>query len=207
MKMGSRARPAIPPIPTGTYIAVCIGVVELGRQESVYNGKTRYTDKVRIIFEIPSQRIEVDGEEVPRWISRDFALTSAPNGNLRGFVQTWLGKTFSDMDAGEFELFDLLGQQAMLSTVVSEDGKYANINSAIPLPDGMIAPPATSQFIKFDVEEWDDDAFAALPEYLQKKIMNSMEYRDKHLPEDTVSVEAAEAAASAAAESEGRAPF
>lgn len=203
MKVKERARAAIPPVEPGTYFAVCIGVVDLGEQETNFNNKTRYTNQVQIIFELPEELIEVDGEQQPRWLSRKFTVSASAKGSLRPFIEAWQGKKFSDEGFADFELFDLVGKAAMLSVVLSEDGQYANIAGAAALPKGLPAPKAKSEFITFDVEAWDQAAFERLPEYLQELIKNSSQYKREHAPEGEVSVEAAAAAASEAAE----APF
>ena len=202
MKLGSRAKPAIPPVEPGTYFAVCIGAVDLGEQETSYNNKTKYVNQLQIIFELPSELIEIDGEEQPRQLSRRFAVSLSTKSNLRKFIETWYGKKFTDDAIREFDTRELLGRPAMLSVVLSEDGNYANIASAAALPKGMEAPKARSELIDFDVEEWDDAAFQKLPEWLQELIKKSTQYKSDHLPEDEVSVEAAEQAASQAAEAE-----
>ena len=130
MKLGSRAKPAIPPVEPGTYFAVCIGAVDLGEQETTYNNKTRYTNQLQIIFELPSELIEIDGEEQPRQLSRRFAVSLSTKSNLRKFIETWYGKKFTDDAIREFDTRELLGKPAMLSVVLSEDGNYANIASA-----------------------------------------------------------------------------
>ena len=202
MKLGSRAKPAIPPVEPGTYFAVCIGAVDLGEQETTYNNKTRYANQLQIIFELPSELIEIDGEEQPRQLSRRFSVSLSTKSNLRKFIETWYGKKFTDDAIREFDTRELLGKPAMLSVVLSEDGNYANIASAAALPKGMEAPKAKSELIDFDVEEWDDEAFRKLPEWLQELIKKSTQYKSNHLPEDEVSVEAAEQAASQAAEAD-----
>lgn len=202
MKLGSRAKPAIPPVEPGTYFAVCIGAVDLGEQETTYNNKTKYTNQLQIIFELPSELIEIDGEEQPRQLSRRFAVSLSTKSNLRKFIETWYGKKFTDDAIREFDTRELLGKPAMLSVVLSEDGNYANIAGAAALPKGMEAPKAKSELIDFDVEEWDDEAFQKLPEWLQELIKKSTQYKSDHLPEDEVSVEAAEQAASQAAEAD-----
>lgn len=202
MKLGSRAKPAIPPVEPGTYFAVCIGAVDLGEQETTYNNKTRYTNQLQIIFELPSELIEIDGEEQPRQLSRRFAVSLSTKSNLRKFIETWYGKKFTDDAIREFDTRELLGKPAMLSVVLSEDGNYANIASAAALPKGMEAPKAKSELIDFDVEDWDDAAFQKLPEWLQELIKKSTQYKSDHLPEDEVSIEAAEQAASQAAEAD-----
>lgn len=202
MKLGSRAKPAIPPVEPGTYFAVCIGAVDLGEQETSYNNKTKYVNQLQIIFELPSELIEIDGEEQPRQLSRRFAVSLSTKSNLRKFIETWYGKKFTDDAIREFDTRELLGRPAMLSVVLGEDGNYANIASAAALPKGMEAPKTRSELIDFDVEEWDDEAFQKLPEWLQELIKKSTQYKSDHLPEDEVSVEAAEQAASQAAEAE-----
>lgn len=207
MKVGSRTKPAIPPVEPGTYFAVCIGVIDLGEQETAYNGNTRYVNQMQIIFELPEELIEVDGEMQPRWLSRRFAVAASNKAALRRFIEAWQGRKFADESFREFELFELLGKAAMLSVVLSEDGQYANIASAAALPKGMPAIKAKSEYLSFDVDEWDDAAFEKLPEYLQELIKKSTQYKAAHLPESEVSVEAAEAAAGAAAAEEGGVPF
>ena len=202
MKLGSRAKPAIPPVEPGTYFAVCIGAVDLGEQETTYNGKTRYVNQMQLIFELPEELIEVDGEMQPRWLSRRFTVSVSNKSKLRQFIETWYGKKFSDDAFREFDSDELLGRPAMLSVVLSEDGAYANIASASALPKGVPAPKAKSEYLTFNVEAWDDIAFEKLPEYLQELIKKSSQYKAAHLPEDVVSVEAAEQAAAQAAEAE-----
>lgn len=206
MKIGSRAKPAIPPVEPGTYFAVCIGSVDLGEQETTYNNKTKYVNQVQLIFELPGELIEVDGEMQPRWLSRRFTVSSSNKSNLRKFVEAWLAKKFSDQEFPEFDTNDLVGRPAMLSVVLSEDGQYANIVSAAALPKGVPAPVAKSPFIRFDIDNWDDKTFDTMPEYLQELIQNSTQYKSAHMPVEEVSVEAATVAASQAAEAEGGNP-
>jgi hypothetical protein len=202
MKLGSRAKPAIPPVEPGTYFAVCIGAIDLGEQETTFSGKTKYVNQMQIIFELPSELITIDGEEQPRQLSRKFTVSTSSKSNLRQFIETWYGKKFTDDAFCEFDTIELLGKPAMLSVVASENGQYANIASAAALPKGMAAPVAKSQMIEFDLDAWDDEKFAALPEWLQERITKSTQYKAMHLPTDEVSVEAAMEAVSKAAEAE-----
>lgn len=191
MLVGSRVKAKIPPVEPGVYPAVCIGVVDLGEQETQFKGKTRYADKVKLIFELPGETLEVDGEDKPRQLSRDFTLSSSPKAALRQFVSQWMGKSFSDDDFAEFELYDLLGRAGLLNVVHSEDGQYANIGGCTAIPKGMPAPQTTTPFLTFDTFEWTEAAFDALPEYIQERLKRSTQYRNRHLPGEVVSVEAA----------------
>lgn len=205
MKIGTRAKAKIPPVEPGVYPAVCIGVVDLGEQELTFKGKTRYVNQVKIIFELPGELVEVDGEENPRQLSRNFTFSTSPKSALRQVISQWAGKAIKDDDFAEFDLFALLGRGGLLNVVHSEDGQYANISGVTAMPKGIPAPKTTTAYIKFDTEEWTEEAFDALPEYLQEALKNSTQYRNRHLPEETVSVEAA--AAQAAADAEEEVPF
>lgn len=202
MTVGSRAKPSIPPVEPGSYLARCVGVVDLGEQEAEYKGKTKYADKIKLIFELPTERITIDGEDLPRQLSRNFTLSSSKKGSLRQFISAWLSKSFTDGEFSDFELFDLLQYPALLSVVHSEDGQYANIAGAMAVPRGMDVPAAQSDLIRFDTQKWDDSAFDALPEYLQEQLKRSTQYRNMHLPDQEVSVEAAAAEAAETASAE-----
>ena len=56
------------PIEPGAYPARCVGVVDLGIQHNDFNNKDQ--EKVRLIFELPTERVQVDGEDKPRWLSK-----------------------------------------------------------------------------------------------------------------------------------------
>lgn len=202
MTVGSRAKPSIPPVEPGSYLARCVGVVDLGEQEVEYKGKTRYSDKVKLIFELPTERITIDGENLPRQLSRNFTFSVSKKGSLRQFISAWLSRSFTDGEFSEFDLFSLLRHPALLSVVHSEDGQYANIAGAMAVPRGMDVPTAQSDLIRFDTQEWDDSAFDALPEYLQDQLKRSTQYRNMHLPDQEVSVEAAAAEAAETASAE-----
>lgn len=202
MTVGSRAKPSIPPVEPGSYLARCVGVVDLGEQEVEYKGKTRYSDKVKLIFELPTERITIDGENLPRQLSRNFTFSVSKKGSLRQFISAWLSRSFTDSEFSELDLFSLLRRPALLSVVHSEDGQYANIAGAMAVPRGMDVPVAQSDLIRFDTQEWDDSAFDALPEYLQDQLKRSTQYRNMHLPDQEVSVEAAAAEAAETASAE-----
>ena len=85
-------------------MAVCIGVIDLGEQYSeVYKN---YANKVLLIFEFPTEMVEVDGEKKPRWISREFTFSTSKKSKLLEFIGSWNGKQYTAESFGEVELFD-----------------------------------------------------------------------------------------------------
>ena len=190
MKVKNRARPKLPPVEPGVYIAVCVYSIDLGEQLCEYKDKTKsYNNQVRLGFELIGETVEIDGKQEPRVLSRTLNFTQSKNGGLRKFVQSWLGKTFTDDEFRELDTNDLVGTPAQLSVVLNESGEYANIDTIMQLPRGMAAPSPASALIRYDMEPWDDDAFAALPDWAQEMIKKSTQYQKLHVPTDPVDMD------------------
>lgn len=189
MKIKDRAKPKLPPVEPGVYIAVCIGVIDLGEQ---YSEKFKsYSNKVKFIWEIPSETVEVDGKQEPRQLSKEFTISSSKKGNLRGFISSWNSKTYTDDEFLELDLFDQIGLSCQLNVVLNESGEYANVDNIMPLPKGFPAPVSKTDPIKWDMDNWDDKAFEKLPEWTREQIKKSTQYQKEHAPTDTVEVKSA----------------
>ena len=62
LKVKDRAKPKLPPVEPGVYIAVCVGVIDLGEQ---YSEKFKnYRNEVQFVWELTGETVEVDGETV-----------------------------------------------------------------------------------------------------------------------------------------------
>jgi len=190
MKIRNRAKPKIPPVDPGVYIAVCVHSIDLGEQLCEYKDKSKsFNNQVQFVFELIGETVEIDGKQEPRTLSRTLNFTQSKNGGLRKFVQSWLGKTFSDEAFAEFDTNDLVGMPAQLSVILNESGEYANIDTIMQLPKGMPAPRASLPLIRFDIEPWDDAVFAQLPDWAKEKVKKSTQYQEQHVPTNEVDVD------------------
>ena len=197
LKVKDWAKPKLPPVEPGVYIAVCVGVVNLGEQ---YSEKFKsYRPEVQFIWELAGETVEVDGETKPRQLSRAFTFSASKKGNLRGFISSWNGVQYSDEQFGEVDLFNQVGRACQLNVVLNDTGEYANVDSVIPLPKGMPAPTTDTPPILWNMDEWDDEKFAALPDWVQEKIKKSTQYQKDHTPTDAVDFPAPEIEETAAA--------
>lgn len=186
MKIKDRAKPKVPPVEPGVYIAICIGVVDLGEQ---YSEKFKnYSNKVKFIWELVGETVEVDGEQKPRQLSKEFAVSTSKKGNLRAFLSSWNSREYGDEDFGEVDLFDQIGKVCQLQVVLNETGEYANVANLMPLPRGVPAPATGTKPIRWDMEHWDDAVFAELPEWIQEQIKKSTQYQKEHTPTDSIEV-------------------
>ena len=190
MKIKDRAKPKAPPVEPGAYPAVCIGVIDLGEQ---YSEKFKsYSNKVQIVWELPTETIEVDGKQEPRQLSKEFTISASKKGNLRGFLSSWNSKAYSDEEFLELDLFDQIGRACQVNVVLNETGEYSNVESAIPLMKGYPVPTSSTPPIRWDMDHWDDVVFGGLPEWVQEKIKKSTQYQKEHTPETTIEVAAPE---------------
>jgi hypothetical protein len=124
------------PVEAGVYHGICYAVVDLGTQFStVYNTESR---KVLLMWELPTERIKVKGEDLPRAINRTFTLSLNKKANLRQFLESWRGKEFTEAELKGFDMKNLIGVNCQLNIIHStRNGKtYADVASATPLLKG-----------------------------------------------------------------------
>lgn len=143
MKIGKNVKPSIPPVPGGTYMAVCIYSLGIGEQLCKYKDSTRYNNQVMIGFELIGQTVEIDGKQEPRVLGRTFNIAKSQNSGLRKFLGSWMGKALTDDEYMSFDTNTLLGKPAMLSVVLNDTGEYANIDGIMQIPAGIPEPKAT----------------------------------------------------------------
>lgn len=188
MKIKDRARPKVPTVEPGVYFAVCIGVIDLGEQ---YSEKFKnYSNRVQFVWELPSETIEVDGKQEPKQLSKEFAIATQKNSGLRTFISSWNSKAYTDEEFQEVELFEQIGKACQLNVVLNDTGEYANVDNIMPIPKGIPAPLSSTKPIMWDMDNWDDEVFKTLPEWVQDKIKKSTQYQKEHTPTDSIEVKA-----------------
>lgn len=169
----------VPPLEQGTYPAVCCGLFDIGEQYSELFDKS--THKIVIQWEIPSETIETESGLKPRVQSETYTLSLNEKAALRKVLESWRGRQFTEDELKEFDLRNILGVGCLI-TVIHRDGSngntYANVGSVAKLPKGFAAPIGTIAPVSFDLD--DPDAYEKLgdlPEWLQKRVKNSNEYK------------------------------
>lgn len=200
MKIKDRAKPKTPPVEPGVYMAVCVGVVDLGEQ---YSEKFKnFSNKVKFVWALPGETIEIDGKAEERQLSKEFNISTSKKGSLRGFLESWNSKTYSDEEFGELDLFGQLGRACQLQVVLSETGEYANVANLMPIPRGMPEPTSKTAFFTWDMDQWDDAAFEKLPAWTQEQIKKSTQYQKEHPSNEVI-----QATESVQEPAKGGAPF
>lgn len=183
-----KAKSTVPPLAADTYAAVCVGVVDLGEQHS--EKFKNYQSKVMFLFEIIGETVDVEGEAKPRWLSKEFTLSLSEKSNLAKTIEAWTGKEISDDDSDNgYDVTQLLGRPALVVVTLKENdnGTFNDISVITAPPKMMQIPDAESEKLCFVIEEWNDEVFEKLPEWIQNKIKKSTEYQTKYAPDKKVS--------------------
>lgn len=161
--------------PAGATAARCCAVIDLGTQETTYQGEAKSSAKLLLTFELAEQR----SDGTPHRVSRRMTASLHKKAQLRAFLEQWRGRAFTDDELRAFNVGKLLGAPCLLNLVhVERAGKqYANILSVSPVPKGMTAPDLHEPAVLFDLAAPDWQVFAGLGSRLQDTIAASPEYR------------------------------
>lgn len=167
--------------PSGTHIATCYQVIDLGSQISDFTNDKGERDihrKIRFAWELPSALMK-DGR--PFAIGKDYNLSSNEKATLVKDVNAWRGKPFTPAEFGAFDLENLIGKSCLLQVEekISKKGKpYTKVGSILALPSGQKSSPLVNKPLKFSLANFDRDAFNLIPEYWQNMIKSSPEYKE-----------------------------
>jgi hypothetical protein len=176
------------PPPAGVFPAICYRFIDLGTQQSTYQGQTKQQHKVMLSWEItdPDEKMD-DGK--PWTISQRYTWSMSEKATLRKTLESWRGRPFEESDFGEggFDTRNLVGAPCMLSIMrVEKDGKtYANISGVTKLPKQMPAGQLQNDKVYFSLEDFDAGVLGKLSDSLQAIIKASPEYQAIGKPVDS----------------------
>lgn len=171
------------PIEPGSYPARIYQMIHLGTIEG-FQGMMQ--NKVRIGFELPTEMMVFDpakGEQ-PRVISKDYTLSFNEKATLTGVIKACDPKALKLDDDGMMEEFDveqLIGK-SLLITIANKpkkdgSGNYAFIDNCTSLPKGMICANAINPVQVLSYDNWNEEVFEKLPDFIREKMEGSVEYK------------------------------
>ncbi len=173
-------------VPAGNHVARVYRVLNIGTIPEIYMGENKMVNKVMIGFELLNERkvFKADKGEEPYVISREYTFSMAEKANLRKLVEGMLGVALRDDEAEAFDFSDIVGKECLLNVIHKKSGTgniYALVQGASPIPKGMVVPEPYNKPQTLDYRGgWNEDAFLALPKFLQEKMKQSLEYKAKY---------------------------
>ena len=129
----------------GLHNAVLIDVIDKGLQTWEFNGESKQTHKIRLLWEVE----EKTSGGKPMMAAKSYTKSLAPNSNLRAMLRSWLGREMSEQELNKFETDDLIGRPAqVLVTSYKKHGESRVYVEEVrkPLEDKQLKP--SGEFIQ-----------------------------------------------------------
>ena len=170
-------------VPSGTHVARCYSMIHIGTVEWEWQGETKYTDKIRVTFELPNEMREFSGEQKPMVISKEYTLSLHEKSNLRRDLEGWRGKSFNNKELAHFDITDLISKKCNISIIhkTSKSGnEFAQIGSISGMSKGANCPNQFNESFIFNYEDnFNEEWLEQQPEWIQDQIKNTDEYKSK----------------------------
>lgn len=183
-------------IEEGNYRATVYRIIYIGTVETEYMGEKKNVFQVDITWELNDEmKVWKEGEEAkPVVTSKTYTLSLGSKSNLRPIVEGIVGG-MSDAEAANFDIDELLGKTCLLNIThgVAESGKEFIKLQTSKMMKGMESPKPFNKQVILSYDNWSDDLYQTLPEWMRTKIATSLEYKTKDKFEmPTVKVETGE---------------
>lgn len=171
----------IPKLEGGVYTAISSAIIDLGLQTSEKFQKTQR--KFMMIWNIKGEEVEVNGEKLPRTITKEYSFSLNEKSTLKKDLQAWRGKMFTDEELQGFNLLNILNKPCQLQIILEEkNGKqYNNIAGIMSLPKGTAIEQLPNTY-HFDIE--DESTYMNwrnIPSWIQERIKKADNYVESNL--------------------------
>lgn len=172
----------------GTYPARVVRIIDFGLQYAT-DFKTgevkKYDDgndviqhKVWIDFELPTETIDIDGVKKPRWYGKEYTVSSHEKAAIQALLKAADPDGKATMKGKN--VVGLLGLPVMLTIGSTSTGK-AKVAGSTRLIKGMSVDPLANPTLFFDLDEATYKDFELLPEWMQKRIKDGVDFESTGL--------------------------
>jgi hypothetical protein len=143
--------------PPGNHPAVLVAIIDLGVQESEYQGVKKYDERAYFCWELTSEKTAQGKNHI---IGIDLTVSMNEKAKLRKWIEAWRGKKLNEGE--EFDITKLLGQKCLLS--VAENKGYSKVDGVAGVPKGMTVNAPEHTPILWSIEE--DEGKNPIPDWL-----------------------------------------
>ena len=184
-KVKNNSGPKAPLIDEGAYPARLQGVVDCGLQPQEFKGEKKApANELWTTYELSDEFMpDEDGnpnEEKPRWFSEFIALYNLDTDKAKSTKRYY---ALDPNEEAEGDWAELIGRP--VNVVIVTKGEYNNIGGtsamrpkeAAKLPE-LVNPPRV-----FSMDDPDVEVFLSLPNFVQDKIKNGLEFEGSKLDE------------------------
>ena len=184
--------PAVEPLEAGSFPSRLVAVVDLGLQpQRPYQGQEKSPAyEILTIYELVDEFLKnEEGEddlEKPRWMSESFPLHNLSQEMAKSTKRYKSIDPQLTYDGNWPDLLDI----PVSVTVIQNPGKganagkvYNNISAVSPMrgKDANRCPPLVNKPMVFDLDDPDLDVFNNLPQWIQNRIKENLEFAGSRL--------------------------
>lgn len=181
--------PKIDPVEAGSYPARLVVVADLGlqTQRDFQGEKKPPAYEILTVYELADEFMKdeegKDDTTKPRWQSESFPLYSLQSEKAKS-TKRYLALDPQGLVNGDWT--KLIGTPVMVTLVVtpSKKGKlYNNIGGTSPMrsKDALRVPELVNKPVILDLDNPSVEAYKALPQWVQKRITENLEYKGSKL--------------------------
>ena len=173
----------IPKLEGGVDTAISSAIVDLGLQKNEKFDKTQR--KFMMIWTILNETIEVNGEQLPRQLSKEYSFSLHEKSTLRKDLQAWRGKAFTEEELRGFNILNVLNVPCQLQVLLEERNgrQYNNIASIMALPKGSQVEKLENTYY-FDIETMDSwTNWTKIPQWIRDRIKRAENFKSTGLEE------------------------
>ena len=182
---GNSNRP--PALESGSYPGRLVLVVDLGLQKQrPYQGEEKPPAReIMLTYEFADEFMkDEEGEDIPdkpRWLSESFPLYNLSSERAKSTLR-YKALDPTGRHGGDF--LKTLGYAVNVTVVQNPNNKnperpWENVAGITTMraKDVIKLPELVNEAVAFDLEEPDLDSFMALPKWIQKRILENLEFR------------------------------
>lgn len=165
-------------VPSGMHSAICNMLVDAGMQP----GSSRFPQpkhRIYLRFETPDHRIEYEhnGQKIegPLTIGLWYVASMNAKAILRQHLEGWRGRRFTDEEAANFDIEQVLGKACTLMVTENEQGGrvFSNIKMIGPASKGVVLKAENP--LLFYGPGSPRSAYEKLPDWMRKRIDNQVQ--------------------------------
>ena len=165
--------------PVGPIGAVCTRVIDMGTRFNERKQKNVRT--FRLYLETGHLMQTGDYAGQPFLIIEMFNFSMYSNSRLAQFIQAWLGVQMDQDALDKFDLDQLLNKPAFINVTKSEDGKFTNAGTIMPLPAGMEPLKPVGAVYSYSATEGKGGAYSQLTERVRALIEQTPEFTESEV--------------------------
>lgn len=144
--------------PAGNHPAVCVAIIDMGTQESEYQGEKREDERAYFIWELVNEKAPSGKNFV---IGIDLTNSLHEKAKLRKWIESRQGKKLAEDT--DYSISEELGKPCLLN-VIMKNG-YPKIDGLGPVPKGMNVPAPAYTPLLWSLDDVKDGKFS-LPSWV-----------------------------------------